>query len=785
MEVARIFKNTSSVRSTVTTSDATSDTTSGTFSLSIVSGLLRKRSLSNHFKSPSDQPPQQPLIKKQKYLEIPRSPQQADGRTPLWSMKTLLALSLSAQSFFSGSGAWAEEGMWLFSKPPEKYLKDRYQFSADSQWYSHVMQSSVRVSYGGSGSFISSDGLILTNHHVADGAIDSVGKLDGKDYVKLGFQAKSLNDEKNPKDGLFVEALQKIEDVTEQVKSSITEGMDPQASENARKARISQLVADAEKQSGLKVQMVTLYQGGQYHLYYFKMYDDVRLVFAPERSVASFGGDPDNFEYPRYSLDFALLRAYENGKPAKIQHYLSLPQSPLKENDLIFVSGNPGSTQRLISYSAIEFVKNQALPFSMERLWRLESLVGNYMQRGEAQKTFSEGDYYSIANSRKVVRNMLLGLQSPQILASYKAKEEQLKRYAELNGKVEVLKAFSDIEEAKATHKKLMKSHQYIERGTAFNASAFGWARFLVRRSQELELPAGKRLEEFQPSRLKVSESTFSQPIPTYEEYEIEKLSDSLASLVADAKEASIPETWVDSVLGGQGPYARAVDLVQGTRLNDLEYRKQLLALSKQELFLVNDSMIQLAWSVDPYARAIRKAYEEKVTSVEKKSYDLIAALRFELYKDSVYPDATFTPRLAFGRVRGYTSGGKKLEPFTKIEGMYQRSQAQSGVPPFNLPESWSKAQGQINLDTPYNFVSDADIIGGNSGSPVVNVKGELVGLIFDGNKESTLSNFVYDINSNRAISVDVRAILLAIKDVYRVGYIIQELGLNTSERLK
>ena len=690
---------------------------------------------------------------------------------------TALAVTLGV------SVAGADEGMWLFNKLPEKTLKQKHNFETTKHFTEHLMRSSVRVSYGGSGSFVSADGLVLTNHHVASQAIDTLGKKDKKNYMEEGFVAKNLSQEKNPNDGLEIEALVKITDVTAEVQKAVKLAKTPAEQNKARKKAIAEITSKAEKDSGLKCEVVTLYQGGQYHLYQYKIYTDVRLVFAPEKDVAFFGGDPDNFEFPRYNLDMALFRVYENGKPAQTPNYLKLPTAALKEGDLVFVSGNPGTTQRLLTSAALEFVRDYQLPATMDVLWRLESLYVNYIQRGTAEKQKLEDDYFSVANSRKARRAQLLGLQDPKIMNELKAKEDHLIQEFKKRGETKALAAYAKIAKSRERLKEIQIPFNLLENAHGFNSMLFSYARRLVRASAELQKPDGDRLEEYNQAKLKTLELKVTADEPTYQDVEILKLADSLSYLQAriqrDPKLKAKYGAWLAKVFKGMGPTELAKELITKTSLADVGVRKNMFKMKWAEMQNATDPLIQFAMSVDGEARAVRKIFEEEVREVERQAYDDIAQARFRVLGDGVYPDATFSPRVAFGTIKGWNSFGKYVPPFTTIAGLYEREAAQKGVPPFNIPPQWKNKKSNLNLSTPFNFVSTADIIGGNSGSPTVNAKGELVGLIFDGNIESLIGDYVYDESVNRAVSVDVRGMVHALDKMYQAQHILSSFGVD------
>ena len=681
-------------------------------------------------------------------------------------------------SLVSQSTTMADEGMWVFNNLPTRELQAKYGFTPTRQWTEDLMRSSVRISYGGSGSFISSDGLVLTNHHVASDAIDSLGKKHGRDYFKLGFYAKSLQDERNPENGLEVEQLVQIDDVTARVNAAVAPGMSADQANAARKVAIAEITREATKASGNKCEVITLYQGGQYHLYQFKIYTDVRLVFAPEKDIAFFGGDPDNFEYPRFNLDMALLRVYENGQPAKINHFLKIPRQPLKQDDLVFVSGNPGRTQRLFTADALKFQRDLEVPDRLAILHRREVLLKTFADRSSANRQKVEGELFSIQNSRKVFRGLNNGLQDPEVISMLERKESDL--LGKINVRPELASAaaaFDQISKARQKFKEFFIHYRLFEGGVAFNSELFSYARTLVRLAAEKSKPDGERLEEYTTAKMKSVEHRLLADRTVYDDVEMLKLADSLSlmlELTSKLPSRSPVKTLVNTLMNGKGPVARATELIRGTRLKSNQERQRLLSLSETDLLNTSDAMIQFANTADAIARELRAKFEVEVREVERVAYGEIAKARFAIYGDSVYPDATFSARLTFGVVRGLEDNGVQIPPFTTIGGKFDREAEHGGKEPFSISASWHNAKnsGRLDLNVPYNFVSTADIIGGNSGSPVVNRNGELVGLVFDGNIHSLLGNYFFDERVNRAVSVDVRAMLHTLNVVYNMNWL-------------
>lgn len=667
----------------------------------------------------------------------------------------------------------ADEGMWLFNNPPKKLLKERYGFDAPDSWYEHLQKASVRFNSGGSGSFVSADGLVMTNHHVGLGALQKLSSK-GKDFVKDGFYAKTLAEEFKAVDE-ELNVLQEIVDVTERVKSAVPAGASANEAFEARRAIIAKIEEEkSDKKAGIRANVVTLYQGGQYHLYTFKVYTDVRLVFAPEQQIAFYGGDADNFAYPRYDLDCCFFRVYENDKPAKIEHYLKWSKNGPQDGELVFVSGHPGHTDRLNTVAELEYLRDFGYPFIMQRLNRLEVMLTVFSGQGEEQERQAKDMLFSVANSRKARDGGLAGLQDPAMMARKKAQEKALREaVAKDESLKDVAGAWDTIAKVQALRKANIKRYQMIEGGSAFLTTTFGYARTLVRIAEEDAKPNEKRLEEYSQSERPSLEQKLFSKRPLYKEFELHKLSDSLGWM---CEILGYNDKLVQQVLAGKSPRQRAGELIAGTKLWDVEERKRLYKGGADAIAASEDPMIQLARLVDKDARAVRKILETQVEEPKKQAYDKLARAKFAIEGTNTYPDATFTLRLAFGTVKGYTEGGKKIPFETTFEGLYEKAKDKNNKYPFDLPQRWVDRKTQLNLKTSFNFVSTNDIIGGNSGSPVVNKNAEVVGLIFDGNIQSLVWDFAFTDDESRAVSVSSPAMPEAMRAVYDAPELAEEL---------
>jgi hypothetical protein len=687
----------------------------------------------------------------------------------------------------------ADEGMWLFNNPPKKLLQEKYKFTPGDDWYLHLQRSSVRFNSGGSGSFVSADGLVLTNHHVGADCLQKLSTKD-RDLIAQGFYAKTLEEEMRCVD-LELNVLQSIEDVTERINAAVKPGMSSAEANQARRAAMNTVEKESLDQTGFRSDVVTLYHGGLYHLYRFKKYTDIRIVFAPEKDIAFFGGDPDNFEYPRYDLDICFVRAYEDGKPARIEHYLKWNPKGAGENELVFVSGHPGRTDRLDTMAHIEFLRDKVFPQTMRKLFRWEVALSTYSGESRENARRAQDDLFGVQNSRKARLGMLAGLQDPAILSRKQAKEQKLRQTVQEKSsrvagvppsnrgqdardtaslfKEPLGNPWAEVDAALKVWDGIYYDWDLLEQRAAFHSQLFGIARTLVRLTEESAKPNADRLREYRESNLESLKFELFSEAPIYDDLERTLLADSL-SLFTEMKGYDDP--LVQKILAGKSPRERAAQLVDGTKLKSVGVRKKLAEAGPEAIRESHDPIMELAVLVDPQARSLRKTYEDQVEEPLRQAYAKLAAARFAIYGTEVYPDATFTLRLAFGQVKGYTEQGRPIPPWTTFAGLYERAKEQGNVPPFELPQRWIERQDQLNPATPFNFVSTADIIGGNSGSPVVNRNNELVGIIFDGNIQSLVLDFIYTEQEARAVAVHGAAILEALRQVYHAERLIKEL---------
>jgi Peptidase S46 len=681
------------------------------------------------------------------------------------------ALLLCLAALCLGALAYADEGMWLFNAFPKDKVQAKYGFAPDQAWLDHVRLSSARAP-NGSSSFVSPDGLIFTNHHIAQECIHDLS-TNGKDYMKNGFYAATRADEaKCP--GMEFVVLEDISDVTAKVSAAVKPGM---STAEAGKAQREEMAA-LEKQcsSGdIRCDVVTLYSGAMYNLYKYKKYDDIRLVFAPEFGIAFFGGDPDNFEYPRYDLDISFFRAYENDQPAKIHDYLKWSPNGANNGELIFVSGNPGRTGRLLTMSQLDFLRDYQYPLYLSSYTRRIAVLEKFGAESAENKREAQSDVFGIQNAFKAVTGYEDGLKDKELMDKKAAEEKSLQQF--VNSDPQRKKEFGDpwasITKAVDVQKQMYKELTYLDNLGGFRGDLPRYARDIVRAAAERQLPNDQRMRGYQDAQLPTLEQRLFSTAPIYQNLEEVLLGESLAEMqdVLGADNADVKKA-----LAGKSPEERAKELISGTKLEDVALRKQLYEGGEAAVNASTDPLIVLMREIDPDARAVHNQDEDQVQSVLRQSGGEIGKALFAQKGLSVPPDATFTLRLSYGAIEGYKLNGKNVPWFTTMGGAYEHAAQHGSQPPYELPESWIKYKSAINLKTPFDTVSTADIIGGNSGSPVINKAGEVVGIIFDGNIEMLAGNFQYSDKVARAVEVDTRSIDEALKNIYHADGLLNEL---------
>jgi len=685
-------------------------------------------------------------------------------KTRLFIFVLILTVALAAPL------AFGDEGMWLYNAFPAERVQKQYGFLPTQTWLDHLRLSSVRFNNGGSGSFVSADGLTFTNHHVGADCIEKLA-TSGADYMKAGFYAKTQAEEAKCPD-LELNVLVGIEDVTAKVKASAPSTLSTADAGQAQRSAMSAIEKDCATSSGLRCDVVTLYSGEVYNLYKYKKYTDVRLVFAPEFAAAFFGGDPDNFTYPRYDLDITFFRVYENDKPVHLDNYLEWSKAGVKDGDLVFVSGHPGGTDRLKTVAELQFLQNVDFPSRLASYKQRITMLQKFSAESAENARVAQREIFGLQNSQKAIQGRYEGLKA--ILGSEMETSERAREKAFMEKHSGEPDPWRQISNAMQVNQTIYSPYTYLERMRGFNSDLVFNARDLVRVAEEKTKPNGDRLREYRDSALPSLEQELFSSAPMYKNFEIAKLTLSLAQM-REALGADDPA--VKAALGGKSPEEAARTLIEGSKLDDVALRKQLYGGGKAAVDASTDPMIVLWRSVDPEARTVRKRYDDEVDAVVRRDGATIARARFAQTGFTQPPDAGFTLRLSYGTVKGYEENGKKIPYYTSFAGAFEHADEHGDKPPYNLADSWLKMKSKLNLETPLNFVSTADIIGGNSGSPTVNKAGEVVGIVFDGNIQSLVWDFYDDDRQGRAVHVDSRGILEALRKVYGADALADELS--------
>ena len=674
----------------------------------------------------------------------------------------LVALPLAAR---------ADEGMWTFDNFPSKAVAQKYGFEPSPAWLKHVQSSSLRIAQGCSASFVSPQGLVMTNHHCVVECVEQLSTPQ-QNLVQSGYIARKPEDER-PCPAFELDQLTAIQDVTAAVKAA-TAGKTGDASNLALRAEQAKLQQSCGSSSDKSVRcdVVSLYHGGVYALYHYKRYNDVRLVFAPEYDIGQFGGDPDNFNFPRWDFDIGLLRAYENGKPVSSPDYLHWSKNGSSAGELVFVPGNPGGTRRELTVAQLEYLRDHSYPNELPELGQYRGQLEQFERRGPEQGREAHETLFFVENQYKADQGREQALLDPRFFATKVAAEKRLRAAVAAKPALqrEAGTAWDDIAKLQGLRAQLGPRYNAIQ-GLEFLSSLFGDAQALVRAGEERTKPNAQRLPEYTDQALVNVQQQIEAPIPVYKDLETLNLEFALAQMRRDL---GTDDPLVRKVLGGESPQQLAERLVSQTKLDDPAVRKALYDGGAAAIAASTDPMIRFAASLDPDFRSIRKSYEAQIDAPTRAAAERIARARFAVYGTSVDPDATFTARLSYGAVKGFTDAqGRFVQPYTTIGGLFDRS---SQAPPYVLPASWIAAKPALDMATPMNLASTNDIIGGNSGSPLIDRDANVVGLIFDGNIFSLGGDFGYDPTANRAVSVDSRALLEGLGKVYHLDRIVQEI---------
>ncbi len=652
----------------------------------------------------------------------------------------------------------ADEGLWLFNKFPFEALKAKYGFNMTQEWLDHFRLSCVNM--GGSASFVSPDGLVVTNHHVGAGAIQRLGTKE-RDLMKTGFYAPTKADELKCV-GLEVKVLQEIVDVTARVQGAEKPGMTDVEAAQARTAVIADIEKEYSAKTGLQTQIVTLYEGGMFHLYLYKPFTDVRLVFAPEQQITFFGGDPDNYGYPRYDLDVAFFRVYENGKPYKTPHHLEWNTSGLSDNELVFAAGNPQKTSRLLTMSQLDYMR-ESYPVFIESWIGQRDALSKYSEQDAEAARIAFRNVWGSMNEIKCYKGQMSGLTNKETMAEKARSEKALREEIRRNPALEKLygKAWDEISVAQKKFAEFSVPYIMLVDGEGLNSTYVRLARTIVRAAAD---PAKADL-------VSLEKRYFGTPI--YNDFELAKLSESFRIMKKFMPESAE----VKMILAGRTPEEAAKALIYGTGINKFETVKALIQGGPEKLKASADPMIKMALAIGPSIESLSRRYRDEVQAVEIRNGALISKALFGLKGSSIPPDAGGTLRVSYGVVKGYVEDDGQQIPYqTTYRGLYQTAEKHGYKYPYNLPQSVIDAKPRVNLDAPYNFVATCDSSGGNSGSPLVNAKGEFIGILFDGNKQSLPARFLYEDKQCRSVMVHAGGILEAIRSIYNAKELYQEI---------
>ena len=677
----------------------------------------------------------------------------------------------AAVLIFLCSLSLADEGMWLYNQFPKAKVESKYGFAPTDDFLEHLRLSSVRM--GASASFVSPDGLVFTNHHVGATCIHNISTPD-HDYMKTGFFARTRAEEaKCP--GQEVAVLTNITDVTDKVNAAVTPAMTPVQAAAAQHGAMSKIEKDCSQGADVSCQIVTLYAGAMYHLYKYRQYRDVRLVMAPEYDAAFFGGDPDNFTYPRFDLDITFFRVYENGQPVHVNHFLKWSPTGVKEGELVFVSGHPGSTGRLLTMPELEFRRDVQYPFSLRSLEHRIDVLKKFSAESADNARIAERELFSLQNTYKAQTGYQSGLLNKTSMAQKAADEKALREWVanDPGRKTQYGDPWAEIEKAMKTEREFFVQEQFVEGALGLRGNMAASARTLVRLAEERSKPSEQRIRGFQDSALPGVERRIASTAPVFKSLEERNLSDGLTEMRA---QLGADHPVVKKTLNGRTPAEAAKQMIQGSKLDDPAFRKQLLDGGKAAIDASTDPLIAVMKAIDPDARAIRKRVEEEVDAPIRGTGATLAKIRFARYGTAQAPDATGTLRLNYGVVKSYQLEGKTIPWHTNFAGAFDHAAKNNNQPPYQLPESWHKAKSKLDLTVPLNTVNTADSIGGNSGSPTVNTKGEVVGILFDGNIQSLPWNFFFDDSVGRTVIVDSRGIVEALRKIYNAGPLADEL---------
>ncbi|MCE3253583.1 MAG: family peptidase [Cellvibrio sp.] len=690
-------------------------------------------------------------------------------------MRLLTRALLLASSTLVALPPLAAEGMWTLDNLPRESMEKTYGFKPAPAWLEKSMRSAVRLAGGCSGSFVSAQGLVLTNHHCVASCVEDLSS-QAQDLVNNGFLAKTHSEEKQCP-GMELNRLEKTEDVTARMQKALA-GLAGKAFSDAKKAEQSLIEKECAGDAGdqRRCDIVELYGGGQYHVYQYARYQDVRLVFAPEYAAGFFGGDPDNFNFPRYNLDMSLLRVYDKaGQPLVNADWFPINPKGAQENELVMTLGHPGTTQRLLTMMELETQRDLVLPFRLLLAAEYRGLLLQYSTQSDEHARIAKTELTNVENGIKARTGMFQSLLSPAVMHQKREQENAFRSW--VNNDPARVKTYGDpwqtLNDTQTAWRNLYVDYVMVEIGFGAMSQHVTWARTLVRGTEEKAKPDGQRLREFSDANLPAVQAALFAESPLYTDFERTKLAWSLSKL---REKLGVDNPAVKRILGKKSPEAIADAIVSQSKLGDISVRKQLWEGGNAAVKRSDDPAIELALLIDGYARQLRTEYDQNIEPIQKAAANQLAKARFAYQGTQVYPDATFSLRLSHGVIRGWEENGKTIKPFTDIGGLFERA---TDFDPFKLADTWVAAEKKLQKKTRFNQVSTNDIVGGNSGSPLINAKGELVGLIFDGNIQSLGGAYFFDESVNRAVSVHPAAIAAALQHVYKADNLVKELKLK------
>ena len=667
--------------------------------------------------------------------------------------------------------AFSDEGMWTVDNFPSGQVSDKYDVDINDKWLRSAQLATTRLENGCTGSFASPDGLVLTNNHCTWGCIRNLSSEE-KNLSDEGFMATS-RDEELQCPGQQISVLIDFDDVTSKV-SSATKGLANAEANEARKAKLTDLESGCENASNgqISCEAVSLYNGGQYFIYKYKRYDDVRLVFAPELDIAAFGGDPDNFNFPRWCLDMSFLRVYEDGKPASTPNYLQWREGGPQATEPVFITGHPGSTDRLLTMSQLRMLRDEVYPLWLLRYSELRGRMLAWQNTSPEAARIVQQRILGIENGIKVRRNQLKALHNDEMMAVKADQEKQLRAAIAANPELQATygDAWDLIDGAVEAYRNIYEEHLFVENDAGLIGDLFNYAKTIVRGTVERELPNNERMRAYTDAALPQVEQRLLAARPIDKEFEKLQLTFSLEKM----REWLGPDSkYVHMILGNDSPELLVAKLVDGSRLDDASYREALWSGGIEAVEASDDPLVKLALAIDEDARALRKRYEDEVEAPRVRGEEKIADSRFQIYGTDAYPDATFTLRVTYGAVEGWKERGETVDPFTRTNRLFERS---TGQRPFMLPASWTQAREDLDPDRPFNFAATTDITGGNSGSPIIAADGVLVCLAFDGNIHSIAGDYWFDESTNRTVGVTTAIILEVLSAVYGADHLVKEL---------